>query len=198
MPTPACLVDLSPLLAPLTKLLKGSLNVMSNDDVSEIVEIRDSEIDAEAIMRQIRESIRKRRAHAEAQGIDYAAFVDGTYVSQEGRRFDADLYYELRRISISCDKLGVDLSLTEPRLPLIGPLVQRVRTALHYLVIYYVNILARQQVRVNEHMMRALTALVKNLEPGPTPTEVETLRQEVTLLRARLGQIEKHLERDRT
>ncbi len=171
---------------------------MSNDDVSEILEIRDSEIDAEAIMRQIRENIRKRRAQAEAQGVDYAAFVEGTYASQEGRRFDADLYYELRRVSISCDKLGVDLSLTESRLPLIASLVQRVRTALHHLVIYYVNMLARQQVRVNEYMMRALTALVKNLEPGPTPTEVEALRQEVAQLRARLEQIEKRLELGRT
>jgi hypothetical protein len=171
---------------------------MSNNDVSEIVEIRDSEIDAEAIMRQIRANIRKRRAQAEAQGIDYAAFVEGMYTSQGGRRFDADLYYELRRISISCDKLGVDLSLTESRFPLIASLVQRARTALHQLVIYYVNMLAKQQVRINEYMMRALTALVKNLEPGPTPTEIETLRQEVTRLRERLEQIEKCLERDRT
>ena len=44
----------------------GGMNFRSED----IIEIRDPDIDAEAIMRQIRERIRARREEAEAQGID--------------------------------------------------------------------------------------------------------------------------------
>jgi len=163
---------------------------MNNDDLSKIIEIRDPEIDAEAIMRQIRENIRQRRAQAEGQGLDYEAFVEGLYTSQVTARFDHSLYYDLRRMSVGYDKVGVGLSLTESRIPLIAPLVQRFRKALHHLVIYYVNILAGQQARFNEYVVRALTGLVKELEEGPTPTEVEALRQEIAQLQARLEQLE--------
>jgi hypothetical protein len=163
---------------------------MNSQDLNEIIENRDPEIDAEAIMRQIRENIRQRRAQAEAQGLDYEAFVEGLYASQVTARFNHSLYYDLRRMSVGYDKVGVGLSLTESRLPLIAPLVQRFRKALHHLVIYYVNILAGQQARFNEYVVRALTGLVKELEEGPTPTEVEALRQEVAQLRARLEQLE--------
>lgn len=163
---------------------------MNSSDLNDIIEIRDPEIDAEAIMRRIRENIRKRRSEAEAQGLDYEAFVEGLYTSQVTARFDHSLYYDLRRMSVGYDKIGVGLSLTESGLPLIGPLVQRFRKALHHLVIYYVNMLAGKQARFNEYVVRALTALVKELEQDPTPSEVKALRQEITELRARLEQLE--------
>jgi hypothetical protein len=163
---------------------------MSDDDVSEIIEICDPEIDAEAIMRQIRENIRKRRAQAEAQGLDYESFVEGLYASQVTARFDHSLYYDLRRMSVGYDKVGVGLSLTESGLPLIGPLVQRFRKALHHLVIYYTNMLAGQQARFNEYVVRALTGLVKELEEGPGPDDIAALRREVAELRARVEQME--------
>ncbi len=163
---------------------------MANDNLEEIIEIRDSEIDAEAIMRQIRENIRKRRSDAEAQGLDYEAFVEGLYASPDATRFDRSLYYDLRWMSMGYYKIGVGLSLTESRIPLIGGLVQRVRSALHHLVIFYTNILAGRQARFNEYVVRALTGLIKELEQEPTPDEIESLRQEVAELRAQLKQLE--------
>jgi hypothetical protein len=164
------------------------------DDLERIIEIRDPEIDAESIMRQIRQNIRKRRAKAEEQGLDYEAFVEGLYASQVTARFDHSLYYDLRRMSVGYDKIGVGLSLTESRVPLIAPLIQRVRKALHHLVIYYTNKLAGQQARFNEYVVRALSALVKELEEGPTPEEVESMRQDVAELEARIGELEARLE----
>lgn len=163
------------------------------DDLERIIEIRDPEIDAESIMRQIRQKIRERRAKAEEQGLDYEAFVEGLYASQVSARFHHRLYYDLRRMSVGYDKLGVGLSLTESRIPVIAPLVQRVRRALHHLVIYYTNKLAGQQVRFNEYTIRALTGLVKELEEGPTSSTVETLQQEVESLRAQVENLEARL-----
>ncbi len=163
---------------------------MANDNLEEIIEIRDSEIDAEAIMRQIRENIRRRRSDAEAQGLDYEAFVEGLYASPDATRFDRSLYYDLRWMSMGYYKIGVGLSLTESRTPLIAPLVQRVRSALHHLVIFYTNMLAGRQARFNEYVVRALTGVVKSLEQDPTPGEVESLRQEVAELRAQLEQLQ--------
>ena len=159
-------------------------------DVNDSIEIRDPAIDTEAVMRRIRENIRLRRAQAEAQGVNYDAFVEGLYAAKATARFGHMLYYDLRRMSVSYDKIGVGLSLTETRIPLIGSLVQRIRGALHQLVIYYVNMLAGQQARYNEYAVRALSTLVKELEVGPTPSELDALRNDVIQLRARISQLE--------
>jgi hypothetical protein len=167
---------------------------MNNDDLEQIIEIRDSEIDAQAIMRQIRENMRQRRSMAEAQGLDYEAFAQGLYASPESARFDRSLYYDLRWLSTSYHKIGVGLSLTESRIPLVAPLVQRVRAALHHLVIFYTNKLAGRQTRFNEYVVRALTGLVKELEKEPAPGEVEALRREIVELRERLERLEARME----
>lgn len=168
--------------------------MMGNDDLEKIIEIRNPEIDAEAIMRRIRENIRQRRSEAEAQGLDYEAFVEGLYASPDATRFDRSFYYDLRWMSRGYYKIGVGLSLTESRIPLVAPLVQRIRTALHHLVIFYTNMLAGRQVRVNEYIVRALIGLVEVLERDPTPDEIEALRQEVAELRAQLKRLEAKME----
>jgi hypothetical protein len=163
---------------------------MRDDDIEEIIEIRDPEIDAEAIMRRIRENIRQRRSEAEAQGLDYEAFAEGLYTSRDDARFDRSVYHDLRRMSVGYYKMGVGLSLTASRFPLIGSLMQRVRGALHQVVIYYTNMLAGQQARFNEYVVRVLTGMVKELEQDPGREEVEALRREVTELRERLERLE--------
>ena len=159
---------------------------MANDDLSNAIEIRDPEIDAEAIMRQIRENIRRRRAEAEARGLDYEALALGLPDPGEATRLDRSLHIALRRLLAGSDKIRVGLSLTQSRLPLLGPIVQRVRAALHQLVIYYVNMLAGQQARFNESAARLLAGMIEELEHDTTPSEVETLRQEVEALKRQL------------
>jgi hypothetical protein len=159
---------------------------MSDNNIRDVIDIRDPEIDSEAIMSRIRDGLRTRRAAAEAQGLDFEAFAQGRTPSGAGSRLAPDLYDNLRRATISYNKTGVALSMTARRIPLLTPLVQRVRSALHSLVIYYVNTLARQQARFNEYVVRVLAGLVRELEATPTPDELEALRQEVRDLRARL------------
>lgn len=145
-------------------------------------------LDAEAIMREIRARIQQRRAQAEAQGLDFDALAAGRFTPDQPTRFTADLYYELRRLNLSGEQIGVGLSLTSSRWPLIGGLIQRVRLALHQVVIYYVNMLAQQQVRVNTYNTHAWSALMADLETKSA--EVDVLRREVEELRARLDKSE--------
>ncbi len=74
---------------------------MSREDLEGVLEIRDPEIDAESITRQIRENIRRRRAQAEAQGLDYELFVERLDVARVTARFEHELYYDLRRMSFA-------------------------------------------------------------------------------------------------
>ena len=163
------------------------------DDYQGVVEFRDSDIDSEAIMRRIRQKIRERRADAESRGLDYEAFVEGLYATQVSARFDHDLYYDLRRMSVGYNKIGVGLSLTESRIPILGPIIQRIRRALHQLVIYYVNQLAGQQARFNEYAMRALTSMTKTLEEGADVDDLDALREDVIELRERVRALETEL-----
>lgn len=136
------------------------------------------ELDTEAIMREIRARIRARRAEAKARGLDFEAYADGLYPVPADALFSRDLYEAVRYVGLGWDKVGVETALTESRLPLIGGLVQRLRAALHQLVLFYTNRLAARQVRVNEQTARALTILVRDLEA------------EITGLRARLAALE--------
>ncbi len=145
-------------------------------------------INTEDIMREIRARIQQRRAQAEAQGIDFDALAEGRFTPDRLTHFNPDLYYELRRLSLSGEQIGVGISLTSSRLPLIGSLVQRVRLALHQLVIYYVNMLARQQARVNAYETRAWSVLLADLEKQAE--EAAALQREVAELRVRLEQLE--------
>ena len=135
------------------------------------------DLDAEAIMREIRARIRARRAEAKARGLDFEAYADGLYPLPPDALFSRDLYEAVRYVGLGWDKVGVEMALTESRLPLVGGLVQRLRTALHELVLFYVNRLAARQIRLNEQTARALTILVRDLE-----AEIADLRARVTAL----------------
>lgn len=151
---------------------EADLNVIGND------------IDAEALMQQIRARLRARRAEAEARGLDFKAYAEGLYPLKPDAVLSRDLYEAVRRLELSYDKVSVDLALTETRLPLLKGLVQRVRLTVHALVLFYVNRLAARQVRFNEQATRALVAVVRDLE------------SEVTDLRARLAQLEQKADRE--
>jgi hypothetical protein len=157
------------------------------NDLEGIIEIRDEQIDTEAIMRRIRENIQKRRETAEAQGIDFDAFVKGLYREEVGH-FDAAVYYNLRRANTLYDRVTVKQYVSPRHAPLIGPLIQRVRAALHDLVIYYVNMLGSKQVLFNESLVYLLNGLVQGLEKDAE--ELTALRQEVQELRAQLAAVQ--------
>jgi hypothetical protein len=135
------------------------------------------DLDAEAIMREIRARIRARRAKAKARGVDFEAYADGLYPVPTDALFSRDLYEAVRYVGLGWDKVGVEMALTESRLSLIGGLIQRLRAALHELVLFYVNRQAARQVRFNEQTARALIVLVRDLE-----AEITDLRTRIAAL----------------
>jgi hypothetical protein len=157
---------------------------MTDNNPTADFQIEGDGIDAEAIMQQIRARIRARRAEAKARGLDFEAYADGLYPLSPDATLSRDLHEAVRRLGLGYDKVSVELALTETQLPLIGGLVQRVRAAFHALVLFYVNRLAARQMHVNEQTMRALAALVRDLEA------------EVTDLRTRLTQLEQKVDRE--
>lgn len=177
---------------PPDKLTRKDIPMTETDDLKAtlpdgIIEIRDPEIDAEAIMRQIRANIRQRREAARTQGIDFDAFLDGIYHQDQGH-FEPAVYYNIRRMNTMYDRITVKQYVSPRSVPLVGELMQRVRVAMHDLVIYYVNMLGSKQVLFNEALVYMLNDLLAGLEKDAG--EMAAMRKELDELRARLAKLE--------
>jgi FkbM family methyltransferase len=153
--------------------------IVSNDDPIDNFQIEGDDIDAEAIMQQIRARIRARRAEAKARGLDFEAYADGLYPLPRDAILSRDVHEAVRYVALGYDKVSVELALTETRLPLVGRLAHKLRAALHGLVLFYVNRSAARQVRFNEQTSRALVALLRDLE-----AEIHDLRARIAELEA--------------
>jgi hypothetical protein len=157
-----------------------------SDQLSDIIEIHADEVDVEAVMFAIHSNLQQRRAAAQAQGLNYEALAAGR-LTQDSGRFSPEVYANLRRANATADRIAVSQQVSEQRIPVIGGVLQRVRQALHQLVVYYVNMLAGNQIRFNESMATAVTSLVADLEHE---TELASLQAEVQALQARLAALE--------
>ena len=155
---------------------------MTENDPAAGFAIEGNDIDVEAIMQEIRARVRVRRAVAKARGLDWEAYANGLYPLASDAVLSRDLHEAVRYAGLDYDKIPLEMVLVDTRPPLAGRLVQRVRSALHELVLFYVNRLAARQVRFNEQTARALALLVRDLEA------------EVRDLRARLAAIEANHE----
>jgi hypothetical protein len=149
------------------------------DDQTERFEIEAPDLDAETIMQEIRARLRARREQAKVQGLDFEAYADGLYPLDPDAVLSRDLHEAVRHAGMGYDKVNVEMTLTETRLPLLGGIVHRLRSALHELVLFYVNRLASRQIHFNEQTARALVAMVRDLE-----AEVRDLRARVSSLEA--------------
>ncbi len=160
------------------------------DNVDGVVEIRASEIDVEAILGQIRESLHRRREAAQAQGLDFDALAKGVY-QEDAERLDAAVYSNLRRLNAVYNRITVKQYVSPRHMPLIGGLVQRARAALHDLVIYYVNTLGSKQILVNETTVRLFNALLAEMEQDAARTrqEMAALQEQLAVLRAQLAEL---------
>lgn len=122
------------------------------------------EVDIEEIMQQIREQILARKAAGSPSG--------EPPVKITGRRFPPEFYEHLYQASLAYDQVQVKMHVSKSGVPLVGPLLQRLRGKLHELVLYYVNQLAAQQINVNTHLLRAVSILAEELE-SPPPAEAQ-------------------------
>jgi hypothetical protein len=117
--------------------------------MSEEDEIRSDEaVDIEAIMAEIRLQIQEKRD----------ASMAGASSAYEGP-LPVEFYDAMAKADQANAHLQPKMVLTESSLPIIGPLLERIRYNFHELVLYYVNQLASNQIQFNSHLIRALTLL---------------------------------------
>jgi hypothetical protein len=139
-------------------------------------------IDTDLLEEELHTRSQARKAAAEARGLDSDGLAQGFYPLPAEAVFSRDLYEALHQASYSCNKVNVEMDLTETRLPIVGGLVHRLRAAMHELVLFYVSRLGARQARFNEQTARALVTLVQDLE-----TEVRDLRARLAELEADRG-----------
>lgn len=120
----------------------------------------DREIDIEVIMQEIRARILAQQAQLPRYG--------ETLVNVSGKRFSPEFYEHLYQANLAHNQVGVDLQVTPVSLPVIGPLLEKLRGKVHELVLFYVNQVTSQQREVNAHLLQALSMLAQELDEGAT------------------------------
>lgn len=116
---------------------------------------RSETVNIEAIMQQIRRQILAQKGGpAEAEPI----------VPVEGKRFPPEFYEHLYHAGMAYDRIGVKMNVTPVNIPLIGKWIERIRSKLHELVLYYVNQVAAEQISVNHHLLQAISILSREFE----------------------------------
>jgi hypothetical protein len=108
-------------------------------------------IDIESIMREVRAEIIRQSSPTGTE-------ESGTSGPADSRDI-ADFHLYLYQARAAFDVTGIDLEVGRVALPIIGPLLTRVREMLHELVIFYVLKLAARQKEFNRQTLDALTTL---------------------------------------
>lgn len=159
---------------------------MRDTESETIIEIETPEIDAEAIMRRIRENLRSRREEAEARGLDVNSLVGG----EGSGRFSPALYRSIRQVSVSASRMGVSLSVSdEGGVPILSSLARPFRALFHQLVVFYVNQLAMQQNHQNRQLVRVLKELMQELEREGHLEQLQKLEDEIEALRGEVARL---------
>ena len=116
----------------------------------------EQQIDVEQIMQEIRAEILAQR------GL-------GEIVPTGGKRLPPEFYEHLYQAAMGHDQLLIKMNVTPVKIPIIGPLVARLRQMAHRLVLFYVNQLAAEQTHVNHHLLQAISVLSQELEKQSSP-----------------------------
>jgi len=168
-----------------------------DSNLRDMLEIRDNGIDAQEVLSDILANMRARRERAGTRCVDLDAFVDSLY-QDTAARFEPWTQYHLYGANAGYDKIAVSLSLTPPpKVPILGSLWQRVRVAVHNLIIFYVNMLAYRQIEFNKHILLAVNKVAEREEGEHlTADELDYMRQEITKLHEEVERLKERLAAD--
>lgn len=157
-------------------------------EVEQVIDIRDPEINVEEIMARIRERLRKRRAQASAQGLDYDHLVNDDKALQSGT-LSADLYYDLHQLRTTAESIWVPSAMRDRHFPpLINSVLFRTENLFHRLALKYVNMLAGRQVVFNRAAASIVTSILRQLEQDDA--RIKALEKQIQELRERLARVE--------
>lgn len=130
---------------------------MDNQEITE-------EINIEEIMQQIRKQILARKTAVSGN--------TSPIVNIEGKLLPPEFYEHLYQAGLTYDQVGVQMNLTPISTPLIGSILQKLRQKVHELVLFYVNQVAANQIRVNTHILRTLSILGEEIEHEDQRSEI--------------------------
>lgn len=153
-----------------------------------LIEIRDPDIDAGAIMAEIRSRIRERRREAGYEERSFPTF--GAATAYPGVPDDdspeASLYYHLwlaNQTYNQAETAPLLAASAATQLPLLGSLWKLIREQAHQLVLFYVNRFVSQQTDVNRHLVSVANELTREIQEQRE--QLRALQEEVTTLRER-------------
>lgn len=113
-----------------------------------------AEIDIEEIMRQLRQQILAEKGIAH----------NGQAISLQGRRFPPEFYEHLYHAGLAYDQISGRMHVTKVPIPIIGRIIEIARTKIHELVLFYVNQLSAEQIKVNHHLLQAISIMSQTME----------------------------------
>jgi len=101
----------------------------------------------EDVMQEVRRTVMQRQLPGQIQ------------LPEATKNLPPEYYEHLARAGLAQNRLEVELLVTPSPVPLIGPLLDRLRVKVHELVVFYINRFAANQIKVNNHMLQALSVL---------------------------------------
>lgn len=138
---------------------------MTDTNAPAAKEMAAAEVDIEEIMQEIRQQILAKKESLRAAGT--------TPIPVAGERLPPAFYEHLYQASLIYDEIEVRLYVTKTKVPLIGPLLDKVRYKIHELVLFYVNQLAAEQMAFNEQILHAVSLLAQEMEADSSDEESE-------------------------
>ena len=152
------------------------------------MEIRDTDmstIDVTQIMQQIRDRIRARTEAAEAMGQRYDLPEGLSSFDRSHSNHAGQMSVSLERLRGAANGVYIQLSVVEKSvIPILSPLLSRIRTAAHQLVLYYVGAFASRQTAFNRANVDAFQRMTYELELANR--RIEQLEQNIKILNAQL------------
>ena len=153
--------------------------------VDSVVDIRDPEIDVDALKRTLHDRLQARQAQARAQGQDYRHLVDDPVQPRESGAAVVNLIETIQMLRELGDNLRQIPTVTDWRVPLANGLINWLKRPFHALAVMYVNNLAIKQVVVNRQVRWALMSIAETQLMDAE--RIAALEQEVEHLRERLA-----------
>lgn len=114
------------------------------------------EVNIEDIMQEIRQQIL-------AQNIPAGGHAS-LQIPTGGNRFSPEFYDHLYQAGLAINEMHIRLQVSRTALPLIGPLIDRLRAAVHQVVLFYVHQAVERQAEVNRQLLQAISELSQELE----------------------------------
>lgn len=146
-------------------------------------------------MKLAREATLARKAFVEREALlSEDPFVVGPSSPALGG-YTPRLYFELSSVSHSLQEIGRNDSTQVPStIPIVGKVIDQLKSALHEIALNYVRRLAVRQMALNVSFARVLNEIVASTAPG-AETHGVSLAARVEHLEARVAELESALSR---